>query len=72
MYRKKLIKFIYHPAKVGGHKDRGRGDIIALFCHVISRDYVIKASFDFMGGRPSRQVTIVLSLIVIVIMVVEI
>ena len=39
----------YHPAKFGGHKHSGTGDIIFLADHVISQYHVIKESFDLMS-----------------------
>ena len=47
-------KVNYHPAKFGGHRHYGNGDIVVLVCHITSQDHVIKASCDFMGKGPSR------------------
>ena len=38
----------------GGHRHCDSRDIIALVCHVISPDHVIKGSCDFMGRSSSR------------------
>ena len=45
---------------------------MALVCHVISEDHVIKGSYDFLGDSSSRQVTIQPSLVAIVTLTVEI
>ena len=37
-----------------------------LVCHVISKDHVIKESYDLMGGSPSWQVTTLPDLVAIV------
>ena len=42
-----------------------------LACHVISPDHVIKQPCNFMGRSPSRQVTILQSLMAIATLVVE-
>ena len=44
----------YCPAKFGGHRHCGIGDIMVLVFHVILEDHIIKASFDFIGRSPSR------------------
>ena len=33
-----------YPAKFGGHRQCGSGDIMVLVCHVISQDHVIKGA----------------------------
>ena len=43
----------YHPARVGVHRYCDSGDIMVLVCQVISQDYVIKPSCDFIGWSPS-------------------
>ena len=35
LYRREPIKVSYHPAKFGGHRHCGSGDIMILVCHVI-------------------------------------
>ena len=45
---------------------------MALACHVILQEHVIKGSRDFMGGSPSRRATILPSLAAIGNLVVEI
>ena len=37
----------------GGHRYCSSGDIKILDCYVISQDYMIKESCDFMGRSPS-------------------
>ena len=39
----------YHPAKFGGHMHCGSADVMALVCHVMLQNHVIKGSCDFMG-----------------------
>ena len=38
------------PAKSGGHRHHGSGDIMVLVCHVILQDLAIKGFHDFMGS----------------------
>ena len=38
------------PAKFGGHRHHGSGDIMVLVCHVILQDLAIKGFRDFMGS----------------------
>ena len=45
---------------------------MALVCRVISQDHVIKVSYNFMAGSPSRLVTTLPSLEVTDIVVVKI
>ena len=40
-----------------------RGDITFFFCHVTSRDYMIKGTYDLLSGGPFTYVTTVPSLI---------
>ena len=65
------LKVTRHPAKFGGDRHCGSGDIIILFYHEILQDHVIKTC-DSMGRRPSRQVTILISLVSIGTLVGEI
>ena len=44
----------YHPAKFGGHRLCGSGDIMILVCYMILKNYMIKGLFDFTGRSPSR------------------
>ena len=39
----------YHPAKFGGHMHCGSADVMALVCHAMLQNHVIKGSCDFMG-----------------------
>ena len=38
----------HQPAKFGRHRHCGRRDIMILGCHMISHDYVIEGSCNFM------------------------
>ena len=42
-----------HPVKFGGHGYCGK-ELWFFLSHVISPDYIIKGSCDFMGRIPSR------------------
>ena len=50
---KELIKVSYWSAKLGGHMNCGNEDIMVFVCHMVSRDHVIKAYCEFMGGCSS-------------------
>lgn len=39
-------------AKFGSYRYFGKGIITFLICNMISRDYVLRESCDFMGGSP--------------------
>ena len=62
----------YHSAKFGGHRHSCSGEKMILVCHVISKDRLIKGSYDFMGGSPSSKVTTLPNLMAIGIVVMEI
>ena len=52
-------------AKFGGHRDiSGRG-VMFLVCHVIKQDHVIQGWDDYNDRSPTREVTILPSLVVI-------
>ena len=51
----------HHPAKFGGHRHCGSGDM--LICHISSRDHVFKESCDFMFGSLSLKVNTRLNLV---------
>ena len=70
-YWPETIKVRYHPAKFGGYRHSDSADVMVLFYHVISQEHVIKASCDFTCKSPSRQVTIVPSLVTVGTVVVE-
>ena len=55
---------------MGDHRYCGRGGIIILVCHVISQDHVTKG-WSNMGGKPSWQVTSLLSMVLIDTVIVE-
>lgn len=38
----------YHPTMFHDHRQCSGGDVMVLVCNVISKDYVIKAPYDFM------------------------
>ena len=61
-----------HPARLGGHRHCGSGDIMVSVCHVILQEHLIKGSCDSMGRSLSRKVTILPSLVAISTAVVEI
>ena len=65
------LKINHHPTMFGGHRHCGNGDIMLLVCRVISQDSMIKRSCDFMGRIPSKQVTILQSLVAVATLVVE-
>ena len=48
LFGKESLKVSHHPNKFVDNEQCGSGDIIALFCHVILQDYVIKVSCNFM------------------------
>ena len=59
LYGQKPLKISHHPPMFGGHGNCGGGDIMALVCRMI------KESSDFMGRSPSKQATILPSLMAI-------
>ena len=65
LYGSEPLKVSHHPTKCGGHGYCGSGDIKVLVCQVISQDHLMKLSCDFMDRSPSRQVTILQSLMAI-------
>ena len=52
LYGWKPFDAIHHPAKFGGLRHSGDGDIF-LVCHIISHKHLIKLSHAFKGGSPS-------------------
>ena len=52
--------------------DTDKEDVMILACPVISQDYLIKESCDFIGISPSRQFIILPNLVVIGTVAVEI
>ena len=44
----------HHPTKFHGRRHCGSADVMVLACQVMSQDYVIRGSCDFMGSNPSR------------------
>ena len=61
----------FQSASFGGYRHCSSEDIMILVCHVILQNRVIKGSCEFMGKTPSRQVTILPSLLIIGTVVVE-
>ena len=55
------MKANYHPAKLGGIRHAGSGDIIFV-CHKTLQNNVIKLLNSFMVRSPKRYVTILASL----------
>ena len=47
----------HQAVKFGGHKHGDSRDMTFLICRVISGEYMIKKSCDFMAGTPSWYVT---------------
>ena len=43
----------------------GRGDIMCLVCHLVSKDDVVKGSCNFIYGSPSRYFTTLPSLVAV-------
>ena len=49
----------YHPASFSNHRHCGIGDkMFKIACHMISQDYMIKASCNIIGRSPWGYVTI--------------
>ena len=44
-----------YPAKIGDHRSCGREDIKLSFCHVTSRDDVVRSSCDIIGEFPQHK-----------------
>ena len=59
------LKVSHHSTKSVGHF--GSGDIMVLFCHVISQKHLL----DFMSRSPLRKITILQRLVAIANSVVE-
>ena len=62
----------HYLAILGCHWPNASRDIIYLICHVTSENHVIKGSNNVMSGNFSWCVTILSSLVVIGIVLVEI
>ena len=61
----------HHSTKFSGHNQCNIGDITILVFYLILQYHFIKAPCDFVVRSPSRQVTILLSLVAIGTVVVE-
>ena len=57
-------QFKSQPCLVWCYKHCGSQDKMVLVCHVISEDYLIKRSYDFMGRKASMKVNTLPSLVV--------
>lgn len=55
---KEPLKVCHHSAKFGGHRNCDSEDILVLVCHFIFQDHVAKASRNWIGTSPSRQLNI--------------
>ena len=66
------LKVCCHPAKFSGLRHCGSGDIMALVCHVILDDHVIKGLCNFKDESPSLYVITLSNLVSIDIVAVEI
>ena len=62
----------HHLAKFGGHRYCISRDIMFLICNVIKQGHIIKRSGDYNDRSPSRNVTILPSLVAIGTVVLEI
>ena len=62
----------HHSAKFGVYRHFDIAEIMFLVRHAILEDHVAKELSNFIGRNPSRQVTILPSLMAIDIVVVEI
>ena len=47
------MKESYNPAKFGGHRCSGSGDMMFFVCYMIFQDHLIKALYDFIVRSPS-------------------
>ena len=52
LYEGELLIICHQPAKSGGHRYHGSGDIMTLVCHVILQDHITKGMMNFKGGNP--------------------
>ena len=57
------VKLLSYPGKFGGNKNCRSEEIVVLICRAILQDHVIKWSCDFLDRRPSREITILPSLL---------
>ena len=72
LYGNESLMANHDLAKFGGQRHDGYGDIMVLVCHVILKKHLTKGWWNFLGSSPSRQITILLSLVAIVTRVVGI
>ena len=55
----RVLKVSYYPVTFSGHRHSSSGEIMALVCHVIWQDHVIKeGSCDLLGGCPSSSIPV--------------
>ena len=62
----------YNPAKFGGHRHSGSGDVMFLVCCMVLKDHMIIWSCDSTGQSHSWYVTTLPRLVAIGAVVVEI
>ena len=67
-----LLIVCQHPTKFGNHRYCDNGDKMVLVYQVISEDHMTKGSQDFTDENQSWKVTILPSLVITDIVVVEI
>ena len=72
LYRYEPIELSHHLAKPGGYRCSGSTYIMVFICHVTLQDHVIKALYDIMFRNPSKDATILPSLVAIEAVVLEI
>ena len=72
LYGCKSVILVYHFAMLTVYWSSVSGDITHLICHMTSQNQVIERSYDFFIGSSSLYVTILQSLVVIGVVVVEI
>ena len=46
----KAVKVNHHPANFGGHMHYFSGDIMVLYCHVVSEDHGIEGHVTLLAG----------------------
>ena len=71
LYGWETVMISYHPTKFGGHGHSRRGDVMVLLSHVILQNHVSNGLTIFMNSFPSREFTILPSLVAIGAVIVE-
>ena len=62
----------HHCVNFNAYRSCGSGDIMILFCHMASRDHLIKGTCDYGKGSPLTEATTVPSLMLIGLVEVEV